>query len=209
MKLFLAAKAINPKSLERLTEFVGGSFKGKTITYVPTASNGEFYGAWKGGNSLQVALSLGANVNIVELESNNYRSIKSQIKGTNILWVAGGMSGYLLYWMRRCELDKAIPEILDSGTIYVGSSAGSMVCSKSQNVGEWFIGEQEPGASFIPGLGLIDFEIYPHYEDELRAQIEEKWQEGQGKLYLLRNGDVITKVGGEIKVLGEEVILDR
>ena len=41
MKLFLAAEAKNPKSIKKLKEFIGGSFKGKKIAYLPTAANGE------------------------------------------------------------------------------------------------------------------------------------------------------------------------
>ncbi len=116
--------------------------------------------------------------------------------------MAGGMSGYLLYWIRRVELDKALPEILDSGTAYVGSSAGSMICAATQNVGEWFIGEPEPGAQLIPGLNLIDFEIYPHYEDELLPQIEKLWT--KGRLCLLKNGEAVTVEDDKVTILGEE-----
>ena len=53
---------------------------------------------------------------------------------------------------------------------------------------EWFIGEEEPGASLVPGLGLIDFEIYPHFEDKLLPQIKKLWKKDQGKLYMIKNG---------------------
>jgi peptidase E len=208
-KLFLASEAKHPKSLEYLKEFIGGTFKDKKITYIPTAMNGEFYGGWKGGQSIKIVHQLGAKINVVELESVIYKDIISEIAGSDIVWFAGGAVGYLLYWIRRTKLDKALPEILDSGTIYVGSSAGSMACSKTQFVGEWYIGESESGVSLIPGLGLVDFEIYPHYEDELKPQIEANWKEGQGKLYLLKNGDVITKVGEKVEVLGEEIMIEK
>jgi peptidase E len=205
MKLFLAAEAKNPKSLIRLKKFIEGSFDGKKIIYIPTAANGDYYGAWKGGESIRKVLSLGAEVKIVELESCAYQDVYSQIKGADILWMAGGQSGYLLYWIRRSRLDKKLKEILNSGTIYVGSSAGSMVCSKTQYVSEWYLGEPEPGASLLPGLGLIDFEIYPHYEDILLPEIKKHWK--QGELYLLKNGEVVTVVDNKIEVLGKKRVL--
>ena len=115
------------------------------------------------------------------------------------------MSGYLLYWIRRLELDKILPELLNSGLLYVGSSVGSMICSKTQDLADWYIGEPEPGASVIPGLGLIDFEIFPHYTEDLYSEINKHWE--KGKLCLLKNGDVVTKVGEKIKILGEEKYL--
>lgn len=204
MKLFLASEGKNPKSLEKLTEFVDG-FEGKRIVYIPTAMNGTFYGAWKDSNTLRVLKSLNLNLDIIELENNHYIDAISQIGKPDILWFAGGYPGYLLYWIRRVELDKALPEILDSGTVYVGSSASSMVCSKTQNVSSWFIGESEPGADLLPGLGLINFEIYPHYQDELSAQIDNKWE--KGKLCLLKDGEAVIVDEDKIEIFGEERFL--
>jgi dipeptidase E len=204
-KLFLASEGKHPESIKKLKKFIGGSLKNKKIIYVPTASNGEYYGAWKGGESIKVASSLGADLTIIELESFAYQNIFDHVKDADILWIAGGMSGYLLYWFRRTELDKKLSKILNSGTIYVGSSAGSMICAKTQYSSEWFITEPEPGSSLVPGLGLIDFEIYPHYEDKLLPKIKKFWKEGE--LYLLKNGEVITVVDDKVKILGKKRIL--
>ncbi|MBN1263214.1 MAG: Type 1 glutamine amidotransferase-like domain-containing protein [Candidatus Pacebacteria bacterium] len=207
MKLFLAAEAKNPASIRKLRKFIGGSFKGKKIAYVPTASNGEYYGAWKGGESIKKAMSLGADLKIVQLEDACYRDVIKPIREANILWMAGGMSGYLLYWIRRVKLDKALPGILEKGTIYVGSSAGSMICAKTQYSSEWYLGEPEPGASLVSGLGLIDFEIYPHYEEKLLPKIKKLWKSGE--LYLLKNGEVITVVNEKIEVLGKRRVIRK
>lgn len=208
MKLFLASEAKHLDSIDKLKDFVGGSFGSKRIAYIPTAANGEYFGSWKGGGSIRVASSLGAEIDIVELESFGYQDIYSKINKADILWMAGGMTGYLLYWIRRVELDKKISEILKN-IIYVGSSAGSMICSKTQNISDKYIGEEEPGASIFPGLGLIDFEIYPHYEEDLYDQINDNWKEGDGKLCLLKNGEAITVVDGKVTILGEERWIEK
>lgn len=209
MKLFLAAEAKHPDSLAKLKEFVGGSFAGKTIAYIPTAANGEYYGSWKGGGSVRVVLGLGAQVNIVELEAYRYLNVLDQLKGADIIWLAGGVVGYLLYWLRRTELDKALPDFLAAGKIYVGSSASSMVCAPTNHAAALNIDEPEPDVDLYPGLGLVDFEIYPHFIENQKAQIEANWQPGWGKLYLLKNGDAITRVGDQISVLGEEIIIQK
>jgi len=207
MKLFLASEAKHPESIKKLKKFVGGSFKGKRIVYIPTAANGEYFGSWKGGGSIRTALALGAKLEVVEFENSTYRDIYPQIEGADILWIAGGMSGYLLYWVRRVGFDKKLPGILKSGAIYVGSSAGSMICAKTQYSSGWYLGEPEPGASLVPGLGLIDFEIYPHYEESLLPKIKKLWKKGE--LYLLKNGEVITVSDGKVEVLGKKRILSK
>ncbi|MBU0976018.1 MAG: Type 1 glutamine amidotransferase-like domain-containing protein [Patescibacteria group bacterium] len=207
MKLFLASEAKHPESIKKLEQFIGGSLKDKSIAYIPTAANGEFFGAWKGGESIKVAMSLGASVETVELENLVFENPVERLKDKDIIWVAGGMSGYLLYWIRRVRLDKVLPELLERGSLYVGSSAGSMICAKTQYSAEWYIGEPEPGCSLIPGLGLVDFEIYPHYEEAVLSEIEKRWT--KGKLCLLKDGDVVTIDSGNVKVLGEEKFLEK
>jgi peptidase E len=206
MKLFLASEAKHPESLNRLREFVGG-FAGKSIAYIPTASNGERpYGSWKTeSGSWDLLQSLQAKVTPVVLEEYKDASVLEVLRKKDIIWVGGGMCGYLLYWMRRCAIDTHIRELLDDGCVYVGSSAGSMVTAKTLSVLDWYIGESEAGASVIPGLGLVDFSIYPHYADSFLPEIKKRWQ-GE-KLYLLKNGEAITVVDGNITVLGEERVL--
>lgn len=205
MKLFLASEGGHPESVKKLKEFVGG-FIGKTIIYIPTAANGEEpFGSWReNSDTWKLVNNLGAKVKSVQLEDYKNSSVVKELEDKDIIWFAGGQPGYLMYWIRRCELDKTLPKLLKR-SVYVGSSAGSMITSKKLSTAEWYIGEGEPGASVIPGLGLVDFEIYPHYEDKLLPQIKKHWKKGE--LYLLKNGEVITVVNNKIEVLGKKRVL--
>ncbi len=162
-----------------------------------------------GKKLLKNILSLGAKVEIVELENYEEIDIIKIFGNSDILWFEGGKPGYLLYWIRRSGLDKVLPEILDKGVIYVGSSAGSMICSKNINVTDYYIGNSEPGASLLPGLSFIDFEIYPHFEDSKKDEIKKIWPKNLGELYLLKDGDVITKDAEKIEVLGEKIVIGK
>ena len=208
-KMFLASQAKHPLTIERLKNFIGEKFSKLKVAYIPTAANGEYFGSWKSGESIKIVQSLGFQIEIVELESSYFTDIYKSLETADILWFAGGMSGYLLYWIRRCQLEKRIPNYLEQGKIYVGSSAGSMICSHTQNVAEWFIGEEESGANLIHGLGLIGFEIYPHYEEQLLPNIKNLWKQGDGQLRLLKDGDAITIVDDKITTLGDEIIVSK
>jgi peptidase E len=63
----------------------------------------------------------------------------------------------------RTGLDIEIPNMLDKGMIYIGSSAGAMVCSPTLEICEWYIGEEERGSKYLPGINLVDFDFYPHW----------------------------------------------
>ena len=204
MRLFLASEAKHPDSIEKLKTFVGG-FAGKTIAYIPTAANGEEpFGSWKeNSGTWKLVQTLGAKVTPVQLEDYKNASAIDVVRDQDVIWVAGGQPGYLMYWMRRCELDRALPELLKT-SLYVGSSAGSMVTARKLNTTEWYFGEGEPGAIVIPGLGLVDFDIYPHYEESQLEYIKAHYR-GK-KLYLLKNGEEVVvedgKIGGVVRELG-------
>lgn len=207
MKLFLASEAGDPKTMQEIDEFVGG-LSSKSVAYIVTAANGHLgYGSWRRSNTLREVKNKVKEIDVLELENYMFEDVLAKIRGKDVVWFAGGTSGYLLYWIRRVGLDKALPEFLKK-SIYVGSSAGSMIASRTQNLSEKYIGEEELGASVIPGLGLVDFEIYPHFEDAKLPKIKELWTCGVA-LYLLKNGEAITVVDGKVSVLGEERTLKK
>ena len=205
MKLFLASEAKNALSIQKLQEYSGG-LAGKNIAYIPTAANGEQgWESWRNGGSWELINTLNANISLIQLEEYRIKNLAEVLRGKDIIWVAGGMPGYLMYWMKSTGFDKIIKPLLNTGTLYVGSSAGAMVTSKSLDVATWGFVDNDLGAENMPGLGLVDFDIYPHYEDSLYEQIKSKFK--GNKIYLLKNGEEIIVEDGNIQVIGEERII--
>lgn len=203
MKLFLASEIKNSTNMKNLEKFVDG-FEGKTIAYIATAANGEKWGSWKGGGTIQEFEKTKAQIDIIEFEVARWNRDMGVIENSDIIFLAGGMTGYLLYWLRRVGLDKRLPVLLKQGKILVGSSSGSMACGYNR-VAEWFIGEEEVGAGIIPGLGLVNFDVYPHYREDLLPQIKQYWK--RGELYLLKDNEAITVVDEQIEVLGQKRVI--
>src|SRR5688572_13069154 len=205
MRFFLASEAKNPATIKKLEEYVGG-LKDKSIAYIPTAANAEQgWDSWKKGGTWQLVQTLGAKVSIVQLEDYRNDTVVKEIEGKDIVWFAGGNPGYLAYWMKRCSLDLHLPEILSRGVLYVGSSAGAMVVGKSLEVSAWGFVDNERGAEDIKPLGLVNFDIFPHYEESLHSKIKKNYK-GK-KLYLLKNGEEIIVEDDKINVIGEERII--
>jgi dipeptidase E len=105
--------------------------------------------------------------------------------------------------MRQTGLEDILPKILKK-SIYVGSSAGSMVWSKSLEIAQWYLDGPEPNASEVPGMGLIDFQIYPHY-DESRLEEILKHKEKEQEYWLLKNGQAISYDNGVIQTYGGNI----
>lgn len=207
MKLFLASYIRHPDSIASLEKFVGG-FINKSIAYIPTASNGENgWESWKQGGSWEMVNSLNTKVKLIVLENFRNNSVLNELKNIDIIWFAGGVPGYLMYWIRRCEIDKNIKNILNRGTIFVGSSAGAMITGQSLEISEFGFEDNEIGAKDIKPLGLVDFDMYPHYDEKDYDQIKSQYT-GK-KLYLLKNGEQIIVDGDKIIVQGEERIIEN
>jgi dipeptidase E len=206
MRLFLASEAKHPDTMKKLEEYVGG-LDGKSIAYIPTAANGEKWESWKDGGTWNLVQTLNIKLDKVLLEDYGNDSVLEKIINKDIVWFAGGMVGYLLYWMKRCSLDKHLEKILQK-TIYVGSSAGSMVlCKNTTDIATWGFVDNELGASEIKPLGIVDFDIYPHFEENLFDQIKQNYK--GNKLYLLKNGEEIIVEDGKVRVIGEERIIEN
>ena len=208
MKLFLASRINTPESLNKLNIFLGSDLSTKSVVYIPSAANAEDgWGSWRKSPTLNMVQQLCKNLEVVQLEDCRVRDIMPDFEGKDIIWVGGGYSGYLAYWMRLSQFDKKLPELLNKGVVYLGSSAGAMVCSKHQYSAE--MGKDpEYGAAFISGLGYLDFEMRPHYTNDEFDQCKKWWKKnGKGDLYLLKDGEVITVVDGEINFSGEKRVI--
>ncbi len=153
-------------------------------------------------NDLQIARKFGYKVDQYDI---------SEMKNFNILdlydaiWVEGGLTGYLIKEIRKTGFDKYLKNILEK-KLYIGTSAGSMICSKSLDASEWYVGEPEEGVGSIPGLGYIDFQVYPHFESINLEEIKSKRHPNQ-EYWLLKNGQAIGVTNNEITVFGGAITI--
>lgn len=219
--MFLTSEAKNPQSMTYLTEFVGG-LTGKSIAYIPTARNAESgWGDWLNSGSWAAINNLKAHVEAVQLEDfhtkEDHLRLQKILTSKDIIWVGGGFAGYLMYWLRVTGVDQYLAEILEKGTVYVGSSAGAMITHKSLATAEWYFmgedwGDAETGASFIPGMDLLDFTFLPHYQEILLSQITEQYQKEPtlaDKLFLVKNDEAIAIDGEKMKFLSPDPNIDQ
>ena len=207
MRLFLASKIKDNRTIKKLEEYIGG-FKGKNVALIPTASNGEDgWESWKikESGTWNFIHSTDAKVEDIILEDFRNDSVIKKLEGKDIIWVMGGMAGYLSYWIRRCGIDRHITRLLNSGTLYVGSSAGAMVAGQTLQISNWKSMDGERGAEGIKPMGLVDFDIFPHFLDEYLPEIKKRYT--GNKIYLLKDGEEIMVEDGKVTVIGEERII--
>lgn len=93
-------------------------------------------------------------------------------KETTILYVSGGNTFKLMYYVLKSNFIDYIKNTLSQNGLYIGVSAGSIIVGNSIEpalVGEG--DENTVGLDNFMGLGLIDFSIFPHSNKETKLEI--------------------------------------
>jgi dipeptidase E len=184
MKLLLTSDGIKNTSIrDALVDLLGKPIAESSALCIPTAVYAMPGGAgmaWRmiNGRDDTPLCGLGwKSLGVLELTA--LPSIDEEhwvpvVRETDALLVGGGDAMYLCYWMRRSGLADLLPSL--GGAVYVGVSAGSTVMSPG--IGADFVRWNPPTGS-DEALGLVDFSIFPHLDDEdlpnHRMASAEKW----------------------------------
>lgn len=203
-KLFLTSSIITANLIPDFEELIGKSIRNLKVGFIPDAGYAPLF---KGDLSVvefdkQELIDLyDWELTEVVLENSTPEDLKV-LCDMDVIYVNGGLSGHLAKAMRKSGFDKMLPKLLDKGIVYVGSSGGSMVMSDVQDASSWFIGEAEPEAIDIPGLGYIDVQLYPHVTERIREDIKNACHTGF-TYYLMKDGSAVMINGNEMQLLGD------
>lgn len=199
-KLFLSSSFEEAASL---LEGLESDLKGKTVTFIPTASRVDRYVAHiaSGRKALE---QLGMSVDVLDIAEASAGETAEKLRKNDFIYVAGGNTFYLLQEMKRSGADQVIIEEVNGGKLYMGESAGAMITSKNvEYVKAMDPIRKAPELTDLDALGLVDFYTVPHY---LNAPFEKAAQSmvddytGKLKLVPISNSQAIL-VSGEHAVV--------
>lgn len=90
--------------------------------------------------------------------------VEDFLKDFDVIYVSGGNTFWLLGKIQESDSAKVIIDFVESGKIYIGTSAGSIIAGPdiypTRNLVKF---ENAPKLEDYSGLGLVDFMIYPHW----------------------------------------------
>lgn len=140
----------------------------------------------------------------VDLKNKTIDLLKDEFKNIDLILMAGGNTFYLLDHIRKSGFDRLLPDLLDKGVIYVGSSAGSLVCCSTIESAKRFDDSTvAPDLKNYDGLGFYDKAIIPHAQKEKyfeRIEITKKEMADVGQeVVILTDDEAIMIIGGEAK----------
>ncbi len=112
----------------------------------------------------QGLVDAGFNLTDYTITGKSADQIEEDLADFDIIHVNGGDANHLLKMAKASGFDKWIKKAIDSGKIYIGSSAGS-ICSCSDVAGYY-----KDGIDGKAGFGLVDVHILPHWGREDRRE---------------------------------------
>jgi len=139
------------------------------------------------------------NVDFVDFEENPNCSLQKY----GVIYVCGGNTFYLLYHLKKSGADKMLFNLLNNtDVIYIGVSAGSIILGPTIEIASVVDPDpNEVGLIDMKGLGVVTFEVHPHYESEHEKDILEYEKRNSRKVIRLSNSQAFV-----VSSLGEKMV---
>lgn len=182
-KLFLSSSFSTVAKL--FAEFSNVDLQGKTVTFIPTAAIHEtvnFY-VKSGKKALE---KLGLTIDELDVSTATQEAIENKLKVNDYIYISGGNTFFLLQELRKSGADKIITEQINSGKLYIGESAGSIILAPSiEYVKDMDDSDKAPDLLDYKALNLLDFYPLPHHTNfPFKKVVEKIIQEYQTTLLL-------------------------
>ena len=204
-KLFLVSSF---KDIAGIFEkFANEDLKGKTVTFIPTASLPEAVKFYVGAGR-KALIKLGLIVDELEVSKATAEEISRKLKENDYIYVTGGNTFFLLQELKKTGADKIIAEQINLGKLYIGESAGAMIVSPNiEYVKDMDSVKKAPELETFSALSSVDFYPLPHYTNFPFKKAVEKIiakYETDLKLYPISNSQAILVNGNEVVVSGND-----
>ena len=159
--LFLASYFSGVANL--LPDFTNNTCAGKKVVFIPTASIVEKVTFYVGADKKALE-KRGLLVDELEIATASPDEINTKIHNADYIFVEGGNTFFLLKELKRTGTDKLIINHINSGKLYMGASAGSMILSRDITYVKYM---DSPAAApelndDFTALSVVDFCIVPH-----------------------------------------------
>ncbi len=133
--------------------------------------------------------SCGYEVELVDLRKYKDKQpmLISKLASKDVVWVGGGNSFYLRWILKDVGADKIINDLVRSGLVYGGGSAGAIVAGPTLKYFEDADNPKDAPKVIIEGLNLTEKVVVPHIDNE-------------------KFGGVVKKISKSLKCEGYEVV---
>lgn len=189
---------------------LGKDPKGLKCAYIPTAADPE-EDKWFVEAGRQELQDLGMNLIEVDLKDPDKISIKKKLESSDVIYVNGGNTFYLLDWARKSGFSSHLKELLDQGKVYIGVSAGSLLVGPTIESAGWegldVIDKNIVGLQDLSGLNIVPFVVSPHFVETDRSTLENKMKKVNYPVVAITDEQAVLIDGDKKEFMGEEKII--
>ena len=176
---------------------------GRRVAFIPTASLAEEGGI--ASQEMEFLRALGLEPVELEVSGCSEAQVRSTLEACDLIYVSGGNTFFLLQELKRKGADRMIRELVESGTPYVGESAGAIVAAPDI----WYSSPMDdpskaPELTGYNGLGLVDFYPVPHLDNPFMGDAARKIAgiySGNLDLRILTDNQAILVTGDRAEIL--------
>ncbi len=145
------------------------------------------------------------NIEDLDLRSKNQEELEEIFDSSDIIFVNGGNTFFLLDWMRKSGFDKALKKYLSEDKLYVGVSAGGIVVTPNISIaGVEFGDPNNIGMQDFTGLNIVDFEFSPHVPDMVTYEsVEEYSKTTPNKIYAVDDYAAVLVQDNKASIIGD------
>lgn len=190
--------------LDKIERELGQSLAGKSLVFIPTAGKVEEVKSYI-EDAFNAFKAKEMTVTVLDVKTSPVSECRETIKTSDMIYVSGGNTFYLLEALREKGIDKLLIEEINAGKVYIGESAGGIILSPSIDyIGKMDDKEKAPSLSDMQGLNIVDFSPLPHVGHPYLGQFAQDIIENyQGETELVPFSDdqllVVTESGYAIK----------
>jgi len=130
-------------------------------------------------NHIQATLKdAGFTTSMLDLTTADKDSVRAALKDKTLVWVMAGNTFYLNFYLHKSGFAEVIKELMTTGLVYGGESAGAVVAGSTLHGVEKVDNPNEAPEVIWKGLRLVDHGVLPHadwekYREPMAAAKEE------------------------------------
>ena len=198
--ILLTSAGMNVK--EEILKILPKSPKELKLAHITTASidekNKDYF-----HKETQIMKELGFQVTEADISGMTEGKVRKLLKDTNIIYIQGGNTYYLLKSIKESGFDKVVKELLEKGVIYIGVSAGSYVAGPTIEQADWIHEHNRFGLTDLTAMNLVPFLLMVHYVPEYKSILKEKIQKSKYEFKILTDDQAILVKGDNYKLVGK------
>lgn len=120
----------------------------------------------------------------------------------DVIYVCGGNTFKLLKSIRTSDFKETVINLLNRNGVYIGVSAGAIVLTPTIKIAATLDPDiNEVGITNLTGLGIVDFEVLPHYTPDYDQDLIEYIKKTKKQVLTISNSQAVAVNSFGIKLI--------